>query len=46
MVKGKITHFELFHLFPTCFPKAFCLQCVKVSIYGGKSQNLNRSPHD
>ena len=36
MEKGEIAHFEQFHLFPLCFLKAFFLQCVKMSIYGGK----------
>ena len=40
MGKGEIGHFEQFHLFPLCFPKAFFLQCVTMSIYGGKSQGL------
>ena len=35
--KGEIAQFEQFHLFAQCFPKAFFfLQCVKMSIYGGK----------
>ena len=34
--KGEIAHFEQFHPFPKCFPTAFFLQCVKLSIYGGK----------
>ena len=34
--KGEIAHFEQFHLFPQCFPEPFFLQCVKMSIYGGK----------
>ena len=31
--KGEIAHFEQFHLFPQCFPKAFV---VKMRRYGGK----------
>ena len=34
--KGKIAHFEQFHLFPQCIPKAFFLYCVKMGIYEGK----------
>ena len=34
--KGEIAHFEQFHLFLQCFLEAFFLQCVKMSIYGGK----------
>ena len=34
--KGEIAHFEQYHLFPQCFPKAFSLQCVKMNIYGVK----------
>ena len=34
--KGEIAHFVQFHLFPQCFSKSFFLQCVKMSIYGGK----------
>ena len=33
MEKGEIAHFEHLHLFPQCFPKAFFLQCVKISTY-------------
>ena len=33
---SKIAHFEQFHLFSQCFPTAFFLQAVKMSIYGGK----------
>ena len=33
--KSEIAHFEQFHLFPRCFPKAF-LQCVKMTVNGGK----------
>ena len=37
VVKGEMAHFEQFHLFPQCLSKAFFfLQCVKMSIYGGK----------
>ena len=38
MEKGEIAHFEQFHLFSECFPKAFVLQCVKMSkhVYEGK----------
>ena len=36
MGKGEIAHFEQFHLFPQCFPKAFFFQCVRMSIYAGK----------
>ena len=35
---GEIAHFEQFHLFPQCFPKAF-FQCFKMSIYEGKGYN-------
>ena len=27
--KGKIAHFEQFHLFPQCFPKAFFFNVLK-----------------
>ena len=27
--KGEITHFEQFHLFPQCFPKAFFFNVLK-----------------
>ena len=27
--KGEIAHFELFHLFPQCFPKAFLFNMLK-----------------
>ena len=33
--KGEIAHLQQFQLFPYYFPKAFFLQCVKMSIYGG-----------
>ena len=33
---GEIAHSEQFHLFPQCFLKAVFLQCVKMSIYGGR----------
>ena len=36
MEKDEIAHFEQFHLFPQCFPKAFFLQSVKMSLYGEK----------
>ena len=31
--KGEIAHFEQFHLFPQCFPKAFFHHCVTMSIW-------------
>ena len=43
--KVELTQFEQFHLFPQCFPKAFFLLCVKMSIYGGKGQ-FNPFPHN
>ena len=36
--KGEIAHIEQFHLYPQCFPEAFFLKCVKMSIYGEKSE--------
>ena len=38
--KGEIAHFEQFHLFPQCFPKDFFFHCVRMSIYGGKGENI------
>ena len=35
---GEIAHFEQFHLFPQCFPKAPFLQCVTTNKYGEKDQ--------
>ena len=29
MEKGEIAHFEQFHLFPQCFPKAFFFNALK-----------------
>ena len=31
--KGKIAHFEQFHLFPRCSPEAFFFNVLKMSIY-------------
>ena len=34
--KGEIAHFEQFHIFSQCFPRAFSLNELKMSIYAGK----------
>ena len=36
MEKGEIPKIEQLHLFPQCFPKAFFLHSVKMSVNGGK----------
>ena len=43
METGEIAHFEQFHLFPQCFPKAFffnVLKCVYIE------ERVNSLPHD
>ena len=43
MEKGDIAHFEQFQLLPRCFPKTFFLQCVRMSIHGGKGLIMSKA---
>ena len=40
--KGEIAHFEQFHLFPHCFPKAFFFCMIKL-VY--MEERVNTSPN-
>ena len=43
VVEGEIAHFEQFHLFPQCFPKAFFFNVLK-RVH--MEERVNSLPHD
>ena len=40
MEKGEIAHFEQFHLFPQCFPKAFFFNGLKCVCMGERVKSM------